>query len=190
MTRSSAPPSCGRDESDLAGSDVLVARRRPLLCLRQVDPQLDAVEEATRDHQGLGRRLDVQDAGARRHPLRIAVRDHSPAAVRVAVLEGAVHDVGDGLEAAMRMPGRAFRLAGRVLDLPHLVHVDERVELAEIHAVERATHREAVALEPPGCARDADDSALARGRRVGTEETREDGDVVDGDRRHAAIMPR
>jgi hypothetical protein len=37
--------------------------------------------------------------------------------VVVGVLEGAVDDVGDGLEAAVRVPRRALGLAGRVLDL-------------------------------------------------------------------------
>jgi hypothetical protein len=46
------------------------------------------------------------------------------------VLERAVDDVGDGLEAAVRVPRRALGLAGRVVDLAHLVHVDERVEAA------------------------------------------------------------
>ena len=69
------------------------------------------------------------------------------AAVGVLVLEGAVHDVRDGLEAAVRVPRRALGLARRVLDLAHLVHVDERVELGQVDAGERAADREALALE-------------------------------------------
>ena len=68
--------------------------------------------------------------GAGRHPLGVAVGDQAAAAVGVLVLERAVDHVGDGLEAAVRVPRRALRLARRVLHLAHLVHVDERVEVA------------------------------------------------------------
>ena len=63
------------------------------------------------------------------------------------MLERAVDDVGDGLEAAVRVPRRALGLAGRVLDLAHLIHVDERVEVGEVDAGERAAHREPFAFE-------------------------------------------
>ena len=66
------------------------------------------------------------------------------------VLEDAVDHVGDGLEAAMRMPRRALRLARRVLHLAHLVEVDERVEVGQVDAGERAADREALALEAVG----------------------------------------
>ena len=69
------------------------------------------------------------------------------AAVGVAVLERAVDHVGDGLEAAMRVPRRALRLAGRVFDLAHLVEMDERVEIGEVDAGERPADREALPFE-------------------------------------------
>src|SRR3954447_18994874 len=81
------------------------------------------------------------------HPLGVAVADRAAAPVGVGVLEGAVDDVGDGLEAAVRVPGSALRLARRVLDLAHLVHVDERVQVAQVHPGEGAANREALALE-------------------------------------------
>ena len=71
--------------------------------------------------------LDVQQARTGGHPLGVTVGDQPTATVGVGVLEGPVHDVGDGLESAVGMPGRAFRLTGGVLDLTHLIHVDERV---------------------------------------------------------------
>ena len=83
------------------------------------------------------------------------------------MLEDAVDHVGDGLEAAVRVPRRALRLARRVLDLAHLVEVDERVEVAEVDAGERAADREALALEARGARRDAADRALAGDGRVG-----------------------
>ena len=81
------------------------------------------------------------------HPLGVAVGDGAATTVAVLVVEGAVDDVGDGLEAAVRVPGRALRLTGRVLDLAHLVHHHERVEVGEVDAGEGAADREALPLE-------------------------------------------
>ena len=58
------------------------------------------------------------------------------------VLERAVHHVGDGLEATVRVPRRALRLAGGVFDLPHLIEMDERVEGRQVDAVKGAADRE------------------------------------------------
>ena len=113
----------------------------------QVDPQLDAVEQPAADDQLLGRRLDVEDAAAGGHPLGGAVGDDAAAAVGVLVLEGAVDHVGDGLEAAVGVPVGAPGLARRVVDLAHLVHVDERVEVGQVDAGEGPADREALALE-------------------------------------------
>ena len=107
-----------------------------------------------------------EDAGAGGHPLGVAVGDHAAAAVRVLVLEDAVDHVGDGLEAAVRVPRRALRLARRVLDLAHLVEVDERVEVGEVDAGERPADREALALEAARRGGDAADRR-AGGRRPG-----------------------
>jgi redox-sensitive bicupin YhaK (pirin superfamily) len=74
----------------------------------------------------------VEDAAAGRHPLRVAVGDLAAPAVAVLVLEHPVDDVSDGLEATVRMPRRALRLARGVLHLAHLVHHDERVEQGEV----------------------------------------------------------
>ena len=86
--------------------------------------------------QLLGRRLDVEDAAAGGHPLGGAVGDDAAAAVGVLVLERAVDHVGDGLEATVGVPGGALGLARGVVDLAHLVHVDERVEVGEVDAGE------------------------------------------------------
>ena len=179
----------GRDERDLPRPQVLVARRGPLEVARQVHPELDAVEEPAADDERLGGLLDMEDPGARGHPLRVAVRDDAAAAVRVVVLEGAVHHVGHRLEAAMRVPGRALRLARGVLHLAHLVHVDERVEVGEVDAVESAADGEALALEPARGARDGAHGALAGRDRVRVGDPGQDGDVVDGDGGHGRFGP-
>ena len=147
MTRTRAPPSGERQQGDPVPPDVLVARIDPLVGGGQVDPELDAVEQAAAGDQGLRRSLDVEDARSGRHPLGVAVGDEAAAAGRVPVLEGAVDHVGHGLEAPVGMPGRALRLTGRVLDLAHLVHVHEGIETIEGDAGEGPVHREAFPLE-------------------------------------------
>ena len=98
----------------------------------------------------LGRGLDVEDAGTGRHPLGVAVADDAAAAVGVLVHHGPVDHVGDGLETAMGVPRRSLRLAGGVVDLAHLIEVDERVEVGQIDPVEGPPDREALALEAGG----------------------------------------
>ncbi len=100
-----------------------------------------------RGHELLGRTLDVLDAGAGRHPLGGAVGDEAAAAGGVLVLEGAVHDVGDGLEAAVRVPGRAFGLPGRVLDGADVVEEQEGVGERKVGAGEGTPDDEALAFE-------------------------------------------
>ena len=66
---------------------------------------------------------------------------------RVAVLELALEHVGDGLETAVRMIGRADRLTGRDVGRSHLVEEQERIEHVEPGGRERPVHEEAAALE-------------------------------------------
>jgi hypothetical protein len=68
---------------------------------------------------------------------------------RVLVLDAALEDVGDGLEAAVRMIGRPHRLTGRVGDGTHLV--DEKEGVDEVGAWRRngAAHGEPSSLELP-----------------------------------------
>jgi len=112
----------------------------------------------------------------------------------VGVLEGAVHDVGDGLEAAVRMPRRALRLPRRVLDLAHLVHVDEGVEVGEVDAVEGAADREPLALVALRGGGDAADAALGDAGRSGSAprggfgEPRQNGQIGNGDGGHNALL--
>ena len=176
-------PAVGRGQQrDLAGPDVLVARLGHLEPRRQVDPELEAVEEAAAHHQLLGRLLDVQDAAAGRHPLGVAVGDEAAAAVGVLVPEHPVDDVRDGLEAAVRVPRGALGLARRVLDLAHLVHVHERVEVAQADARERAPDREPLALEARRRGGDPRDRPVALGRGLG--DPGQDQQIGNGNGRH------
>ncbi len=157
----------GRQQLDLVAFDGLVLRRRELVLARQVHPQLDAVEHAAALDELGGRRLDVQDARARGHPLRGTVGDQAAATVRVLVREAAVDHVGDGFEAAVRVPVRAPRLTGLVLHLAHLVHVHERVEVGGAHAGEGAHDGKALALVAARAGGDRADGPLGVGRPRG-----------------------
>jgi hypothetical protein len=76
-----------------------------------------------------------------------AVGDDATAAVGVLVEEHAVDHVGDRLEATVRVPVGAARFVRPVVDLTHLVHVDERVEIGEGHTGKGAPHGETLTLE-------------------------------------------
>ena len=177
----------GGQQRDLAGADVLVLRVVHLGVARQVHPELDAVEQAALLDQPLRRRLDVQQPGAGGHPLGVAVGDGAAAAVAVLVVEDAVDDVGDGLEAAVRVPRRALGLARRVLHLAHLVHHDERVEVLQVDAGERAADREALALVAGRRGGHLPDRARLVAE-PGLAQARQDGEVVDGDRGHGTHL--
>ena len=103
------------------------------------------------------------------------------------MVEDAVDDVGDGLEPAVRVPRGALGLTRRVLDLTHLVHVDERVELGEVDAGERAAHREALTLETARGAGDAADGALGAELEL-DRDARQDSQVGDGDGGHRDLQ--
>src|SRR5690606_25084627 len=107
---------------------------------------------------------------------------------RVLVLEGAVDHVGDGLEAAVRVPCGATGLTGRVLDLAHLVHVHERVEQVVGNAGEGAAHGEPLALVAGGGGGDRHDLALGRGLGIWLGDDRQRERVVDGDGGHRVYL--
>ncbi len=105
------------------------------------------MEQSAGVDQRVRRSLDVQDPRTGGHPLRRTVLDHATTADGVLVQEGAVDHVGHGLEAAVRVPRRPLGFARPVVDLAHLVHVHERVEVGHVDAREGAANREALALE-------------------------------------------
>lgn len=104
--------------------------------------------------------------------------------MRVGVAQRTVQHVGDRLEAAVRMPGRALRLARCVLHLTHLVEVDERVEVGEVHALEGAADGEAFALEAARGGRDRSNGARARERGLGLRDAGQRQEVFDSDCGH------
>ena len=74
------------------------------------------------------RHLLMDDAAAGRHPLHVARADRAAVAQAVAVLDGARQHVGDGLDAAVRMPGEAGQvIVGTIV--AEVVEQQERIEL-------------------------------------------------------------
>src|SRR3989440_7788678 len=104
--------------------------------------------------------------------------------------KGAVDHVRDGLEAAVRMPGGAFRFAWAVFDLAHLVHVNERIEVALIEPVERAAHGKALALDALRGGGNGEEGTLKRPDRTDVRNAGEGQNVLDRDRRHISSTNR
>ena len=92
------------DFGDVGGLHFLIARVGHLQRGGKIGPELEAVHAAGRI--ALGHFL-MDDAAAGGHPLHVAGGDGAVVAHAVAVFDGAGEDVGDGLDAAMRMPGEA-----------------------------------------------------------------------------------
>ena len=131
------------DLRNLDGWNVLVARRHHLQPRRQVRPQLEAVHAAALVAL---RHFLVQDAAAGGHPLHVA-RPHAAAiAQAVAMLHGPGQHVGDGLDAAVRMPGETGHIVVRPL-VAEIVEQEKRIEFARIAEAERTAQLHARALE-------------------------------------------
>ena len=147
-------------------------------------------EQPAADDKFLRRLLDVQDPAAGGHPLGVAVGDQAAAAVGVLVAEDAVDDVGDRLEAPVRVPRGALGLTGGVVDLAHLVHVDERVERPEVHPRERAPDREPLSLEPGRCRGYRQHGPFGYRGGVWLRNARQHQDVRDSDGGHVVSSAR
>ena len=91
------------------------------------------------------RHLLMHDAAAGRHPLHVARAEHALVAEAVAVIDLAGQDIGDRLDAAMRMPGKAgLVLVGIVV--AEIVQQQERIELLGVAEAEGAAQMHAGAL--------------------------------------------
>ena len=118
----------GRQQHEVVAGDRLVARRRELQRRRAGSPR--AARRATAHRRAARARSGTSSCrmpAARGHPLRVALADDAATAVGVVVRDLAVEHVGDGLEPAVRVPRRALRLVGAVLDRPELVEEEEGV---------------------------------------------------------------
>ena len=88
----------------------------------------------------------VDDAPARGHPLQVAGPDGAAVAHAVAVLDRAGQDVGDGFDAAMRMPREAGEIIVRDV-VAKIVEQEEGIEVGGIAEAERAAQMHARAFE-------------------------------------------
>ena len=179
----------GRQQHEVVAGDRLVARLRELQRRREVHPELHAVRRPAVAQRALGRHLVVQDAATRGHPLRVALADDAATTVGVVVRDLAVEHVGDGLEPAVRVPGRALRLVGLVLDRAELVEEEERVGVVHAQAArERTPHLEAGALDGVVRGHGAQRGARHRRRRVGAGDAGEHERVLDGHCGHGGLL--
>ena len=90
--------------------------------------------------------LLVQDAAARRHPLDVAGGHAALVAEAVAVRDFAGQDVGDGLDAAMRVPGKSGEVVRRIF-VAEVVEQQERIEFLGFAETEGALQLDAGALD-------------------------------------------
>jgi len=79
----------------------------------------------------------VDNAAARRHPLHVACGDGAAIAHAIAMFHCAGEDVGDGLDAAVRMPRKAGQVVLRNV-VTEVVEQQERVEFGCVAEAERA----------------------------------------------------
>ena len=131
------------DFGDFGGFDFLIAGRGHLERGGEIGPELEAVHAA--GVVALGHFL-VDDAAAGGHPLDVAGGDGAVVAHAVAVLDGAGEDVGDGFDAAMRMPGEAGEVVvGDVV--AEIVEEEEGIEVGGVAEAEGAAEVDAGAFE-------------------------------------------
>ncbi len=88
----------------------------------------------------------MHDAAAGGHPLHVAGAERAAIAQAVAVFDGAVQDVGDRLDAAVRMPGEAGEIIGRTV-VAEIVEQQKRIGLGRVAEAEGAAQLDAGAFE-------------------------------------------
>src|ERR1700691_394659 len=82
------------------------------------------------------RHLLVDDSASGRHPLYVTRSDRATVPDAVAVFHSSGEHIGDGLDAAMRMPGEACQIIPRNV-VAEVVEQEERIELRCISEAER-----------------------------------------------------
>jgi hypothetical protein len=73
----------------------------------------------------------VNNAPARRHPLDITRPDSAAVTQTIPVLNGAGQDVGDGLDAPVRVPGKAGEVILRHI-VSEIIQEQERIEIGRV----------------------------------------------------------
>src|SRR5271156_3248955 len=88
----------------------------------------------------------MDDAAAGGHPLDVAGGDGAFVTHAVAVVDGTGEDVGDGLDAAVGMPGEAGEIVlGHVV--AEVVEEEERIEVGSVAEAEGAAEMDPGAFE-------------------------------------------
>jgi hypothetical protein len=127
-------PSSSVTLRDVAGLYLLITRRSHLLRRRQVGPELEAVHAAGGISLG---HLLVNDATAGCHPLHVARCDSAVVAHAVAVLNGSGEYIGDGLDTAVRVPGKSGEVVfGDIVS--EIVQEQEGIEVVGVAEAEGA----------------------------------------------------
>src|SRR6266851_485143 len=123
-----------RDLRDIQRFNFLVARRSHLERRREICPQLKSMHPPS---LVAFRHLLVDDAAACRHPLHVAGCDGAAVPHAIAVFDGSGQNVGDGLDAAVRMPRKARQIIlGNVI--AEVIQQEERVEVLGVSEAECA----------------------------------------------------
>ena len=125
------------------GLHFLIARRGHLERRRKIRPQLEPVHAPALI--ALGHFL-MDDPAPRRHPLNVAGRDAALVPHAIGVIHGSGQHVGDGLDAAMRMPRKARQIiVGNIV--AKIIEKQKRIEVGCIAETERAPQMHPRALK-------------------------------------------
>ena len=148
----------GGQHRHVGRGDVAVGRRLHLVLGGEVDPELEARHAA----RLLLRHLRMDDAAAGGHPLHAARLEQADVADAVAVAHAALEHDRHGLEAAVRMVGKAADVVGRGIAAEGVEH-QERVEPALQRLGQDAGQADAGAVGGRLAADGALDAARAEG---------------------------
>src|SRR5207248_2129222 len=116
------------DLGDLRPLHLLITRRGHLERRGKIDPELKAVHAP--DGIALGHLL-MNDAAAGGHPLHIAGADDAVISHTVTVVYRPGQDVGDRLNAAMRMPRETGKIIFRDI-VAEVIQQEKRIEIVGI----------------------------------------------------------
>src|SRR5205823_5919114 len=106
-------------------------------------PQLEAVHAASRIAL---RHFLMENAAPGGHPLHVPGTELAAIAQTVAVLDASGEHVGDGLDAAMRMPGKSRAVVVGIF-VAEIVEQQEGIEFAGVAEAEGAAQSDAGALD-------------------------------------------